>query len=395
MARARAAYFRTHRSAKARAAFVKAQQQKLRALRAAAACTVPPLPPSSSASCSFMLAPHPLFGRGPIGYPVLNEGPLDRTTFLPPLGHVEGILIFADFPDAPGDTDPAGLIPQHTGDARWFAEASHGRFTVSLTGLPRWVRLPLPMASYLPPNAGAFEFAAAAIAAADPFVDFSRYQYVTVLAPPGWPQNQAFMRPAGHGARVDGTEIRFGNTLGPDIRRFGTGASWTLNHELLHSMGLPDLTGRALGWDPMSYGTGAPTPTHLLGWHKWLFGWIDPAQLTCVVERGTLEETLTPIAVAGGKKLVVVPVTPSLTYVVEARRRIGYDSHACEEGVIVYVVDSTRGGNDDAIVLRGPARCGLTVPGAFRTGSGFEDERVTVEVLASDGRDYRVRVTKK
>jgi hypothetical protein len=251
------------------------------------------------------------------------------------------------------------------------------------------------MASYLPPHAGAFEFAAAAIAAADALVDVSRYQYVAVLAPRGWPQNQAFSRPAGHGARADGSEIRFGNTLGPDIRRFGAGASWTLNHEVLHTFGLPDLAGRALGWDPMSYGQGAPSPTHLFGWHKWLLGWIDPPQLTCQLEPGTLEETLTPIAVAGGKKIVVVPVTASRAYVVEARRRIGWDSHACEEGVVIYAVDSQRTGNDDAIVMKGPARCGLFASGAFKPGTSFEDEHVKVDVLATDGRDFRVRVTKK
>ena len=391
----RAAYFRKHKSRKARAAFVKAQQKKLRALRAAAACSVPPLPPSSSASCSFMLAPHPEVGRGPLGYPVLNEGPIDRRVFMPSIGHVEGVLIFVDFPDSPGDADPAGLVGQHTADTRWFEEVSHGRFTLTMSAVPRWIRLPLPMASYLPPHAGAYEYAAAALAAADPFVDFSRYQYVTLLNPRGWPQNQAFMRPAGYGARVDGTEIRFGNTFGPDIRRFGTGASWTLNHEMLHAMGLPDLGGRALDWDPMAYGTAAPTPSHLFGWHKWLLGWIDPPQLTCLMGPGTLEETLTPIAVNGGKKIVVVPVTASSAYVVEARRRIGYDSHACEEGIVIYTVDSRRTGNDNAIVMRGPARCGLLASGAFRSGTSFEDEHVKVEVLASDGRDYRVRVTKK
>jgi M6 family metalloprotease-like protein len=395
LAPARAAYFRKQKSPKARAAFVRAQQKKLRSLRAAAACSVPPLPPSSSASCSFQLAPHPDVERFRFSFPVLHGGPIDPLPFMPSIGHVEGVLIFVDFPDSPGDADPAGLVAQHTTDIRWFGEASYGRFSMAMSAVPRWVRMPLPMASYQPPNASMYDYAAAALRAADPFVDFSRYQYVTFLNPRGWPTNQALMRPVGYGTRVDGVEIRFGNTFGPDIRRFGTGASWTLNHEILHTMGLPDLGGRALDWDPMSYGTAAPTPAHLFGWHKWLLRWLDPPQLTCLTAPGTLEETLTPIAVAGGKKIVVVPVTASYAYVVEARRRIGFDSHACEEGVVIYSVDSQRTGNDNAIVMRGPVRCGLIASGAFRTGTSFEDEHVKVEVLASDGRDYRVRVTKK
>ncbi len=170
---------------------------------------------------------------------------------------------------------------------------------------------------------------------------------------------------------------------------------WARGYSKRFGIVYPDLGGRALDWDPMSYGTAAPTPAHLFGWHKWLLRWLDPPQLTCLTAPGTLEETLTPIAVAGGKKIVVVPITASFAYVVEARRRIGFDSHACEEGVVIYSVDSQRTGNDNAIVMRGPVRCGLIASGAFRTGTSFEDERVKVEVLASDGRDYRVRVTKK
>ena len=62
MAADRAAYFKTHKSPKQRSAFVKAQQKKLAALRRGAACTVPPLPPSSAASCAFSWL-HTLAGR--------------------------------------------------------------------------------------------------------------------------------------------------------------------------------------------------------------------------------------------------------------------------------------------------------------------------------------------
>ena len=48
MAKARAAYFKTHKSKKQRAAFLKAQQKRLKALQTTAACSVPPLPPSST-----------------------------------------------------------------------------------------------------------------------------------------------------------------------------------------------------------------------------------------------------------------------------------------------------------------------------------------------------------
>ena len=142
-------------------------------------------------------------------------------------------------------------------------------------------------------------------------------------------------------------------------------------------------------------GNDPPGLSHLLGWHKWQLRWIDPPQLTCLSSPGTIEETITPIAVRGGKKLVVVPISDTYAYTVEARRRIGYDKNACEEGVLVYAIDSTRGGYEDPVILKGQPRCGNVTPGAFRTGQVHDDQYVKVEILATDGRSYRVRVTKK
>ena len=104
---------------------------------------------------------------------------------------------------------------------------------------------------------------------------------------------------------------------------------------------------------------------------------------------------MTPIAVKGGKKLVVVPVTTTVAYAVEVRRPIGLDRGACDEGVIVYRIDSTRASYEAPIVLLGKPRCSNVSPGAFKTGQMAEDASVKVEVLAQNGRDYRVRVTKK
>ena len=50
---------------------------------------------------------------------------------------------------------------------------------------------------------------------------------------------------------------------------------------------------------------------------------------------------------------------------------------------------------EDPIILAGPPRCGNVTPGAFATGGVHEDQYVKVEVLAQDGKNYRVRVTRK
>jgi M6 family metalloprotease-like protein len=392
MAKDRASYFRTHKSAKQRAAFLKAQQKKLKTLQSAAACSVPPLPPSSSASCSPELAPMP-FGR-------LGEGTIDRTRRQPAAGRINSIGLFLDYPDAPGSpAAPATLARSYAVEPGWWQEVSNGRLSVSLTPDARWIRMPAPTTSYLPINSGesVYRYVKDAIAAADPTVDFSRYNHVSFWNAPGFnvTTGSAFILPELGGMPpivADGRPIQFGVFLGPDVSG-RVPQIW--NHEQLHVLGLPDLGGRAVGWDTTSYANDPPGLSHLLGWHKWQLRWIDSPQLTCIEAPGTVEETLTPIAAPGGKKLVVVQVDSYLAYAVEVRRRIGYDRLACGEGVLVYKIDSRRGGYDDPIVLLGTPRCGNVTPGAFQTGAVAENEHLKVEVLATDGRNYRVRVTKK
>ena len=95
MAKDRAAYFKTHKSKKQRAAFLKAQQKKLKALQATAACSVPPLPPSSSASCSPELTP----GRAGRS---AERRPDPLALRQPPIGRDDSVILFLDYPDSPG-----------------------------------------------------------------------------------------------------------------------------------------------------------------------------------------------------------------------------------------------------------------------------------------------------
>ena len=407
MADRRAAYFLRTKSKARRAAFLKQETRRLNALRAAAACTVPPLPPSSDGSCAFTLAPNAENVRSQHDptRPATNtnEGPILPGTFLRSLGPVRSLTLLVDFSDRPATERASAFGTFFTLDTKHLEEISYGRFTVTSDVHPEWIRMPRPASSYPLPSGFNFQpFIRDAVAAADPVVDFSRYDHVFVIATPTFPSSSngwAFL--PGRGASTsDGVEVRFVSTLQPDARFQPGGAHMLANHEFLHTMGLPDLRFSpepSTAFDPMSSGgSGA----HLHGWHKWLFGWLDPPQLTCLTTQGRVEETLTAIARPLGKKLVVVPVDPSVAYVVEARVRVGLDRAICDEGVLVYTVDSqlgnaqTREGRG-VLNLKGTPKCGAGGAGAFRPGEAFEDARVKVEVLARDATAYRVRVTKK
>ena len=388
MAAARRAYFKKHREAKLRRAFARRQSARLRVLQTAAACTVPALPASSGESCTFKFPPN----QGTFRF---SEGPLS-SDWLSPRGRVDAVLIFVDFPDAPG-VNASGLVPRLTTHVPWFDEVSYGRFNLSVTPVQSWFRVPRPTSSYPPLNQSVHhpDLFADAIAASDAAVDYSKYQAVFVVGARGWNQGVGgpFLAPPGSGIRADGREIRYGVVLGPSVFDNGRPAN-TLNHEFLHTLGLPDVHGgnnSVGGWDPMG---GLYSTNHVVGWHKWLLGWLDPAQLTCLSRPGQLEETLTQLDRPGGKKLVVVPTSGTTAHVVEVRRRSGYDGTICKEGVLVYTVDSLRPSAQGPISVGNGGGC---FPGGapFQVGRAFEDAKVKVEVLASDGRAFRVRVTQK
>ena len=85
---------------------------------------------------------------------------------------------------------------------------------------------------------------------------------------------------------------------------------------------------------------------HFLAWQKWKLGWLDPSQLTCLDGPGEVTTTITPLERSGGLKAIVVPTGLSSVYVIEARKRIGEDDWLCDDGVLIYSVNSSiRSGN--------------------------------------------------
>jgi M6 family metalloprotease-like protein len=266
------------------------------------------------------------------------------------------------------------------------------------------------------------DYMADAIRAADTSVDFSGYQVVYVVAARGTgvDRSPAFQAYPGSGIQADGTEIRYGATFFQDTRSDARYAANVFIHETGHILGLPDLYGvfdnpngnfwhlfRFAGsWDMMSLNDPGG---HFLAWQKWKLGWLDPSQLTCLDGPGEVTTTITPLERSGGLKAIVVPTGLSSLYVIEARKRIGEDGWLCDDGVLVYSVNSSvRSGNgpvqvhaaqrDGSIDARN--RCGPLYNAPFDSARGevarFADDAagLTVQVLSSSAKGYRVRVTR-
>ncbi|MYS52076.1 M6 family metalloprotease domain-containing protein, partial [Streptomyces sp. SID6013] len=230
-----------------------------------------------------------------------------------PARALDAVMVFLSFPDSQPLTAPAELAADHfpaTGD--FFRRASYGAFTLRPHPLRDWIRMPSPSTSYAIRRDWSPEHRAAylrdALAAADPHVDFSRYDVVYFVADPDAP-----------GVDSDATKVVNLDTPmradGTDIRRVVTVFEnhppdrLVLAHETGHVFDLPDLYHRPVDgkgdwdthvgdWDLMGSQFGlAPD---LFGWHKWKLGWLQPRQVACVRGGEPTRLTLEPLGAGPG-----------------------------------------------------------------------------------------------
>jgi len=146
-------------------------------------------------------------------------------------------------------------------------------------------------------------------------------------------------------------------------------------HEFGHSLGLPDLYDRTPKRNPDSYGIGdwglmasgswlggggwrdGSSPAHPCAWSKVFLGWVEPTVIT---------STTSPIQVqvnqaeTAGATVIQLLSNPDGTddwswsgggageyFLLEYRRKTGYDSELPGEGLLIWHIDESRGNNDD------------------------------------------------
>jgi M6 family metalloprotease-like protein len=505
MPKDRAAYFKKHKKAKQRKAFVKSQQAKLKRLQDAAACEVPPgdtTPPSllsasadgstvtvifdedvvadgasftvhvngaartpqsvsasgktvtltlaqpvggddvvsldygggvrdaagnataaasgvvvanaTPAPCSFMVSNNGLAGPGQA-----NEGPTDTTLYAPSHGQLRGIVLWLDFSDAPASESIPTLTDQLVPPAEGaYMAMSYGRFGLKVDAAARWFRLPHPSTYYgLNAADGAGhkdQYIADSIQAADPDIDFSRYDVVYLVASAGASDDmttETDRLPGSPLAIADGTEIRHAVFIGSHRLQEPRHGSDGVIHETGHVLGLPDLYADYTavgGWDPMSFNI--QPGAELMAWQRWKLGWLDPAQIRCAQPGRTVEATLTPLETSGGLKMVVAPLDANRALVLENRQPLGNDARLCDKGILAYTVDGSKTWTGVPIRVlpahpgtdTDPAKqqqCGPRYDATLDLGAGetptLHDaaDGVTVELKSASGNAYVVRVT--
>lgn len=321
-------------------------------------------------------------------------------------GVVNGSVLFVDFSDAPASRSPEETFAFISPEAELaFTTMSYGRMNLVWEPHFEWLRADLPSTGYDWGNDVERWLAYIQDAAdkASPVVDFSETDFLLVVANPDadaiWIGPALATGPEWGGIEVDGADgeprmIFNGATSGADL--LGWGPLW-LNHEAAHALGLVDLYDLSYvdefgftGDFSLMGNIGGRAP-EFFAYERWLLGWVDDDQVSCISESDSTA-TLNAVEEVGGTKLAIVKTGPTRAVVVESRRRLGYDQDIAESGALVYTVDtSVETGQGPIIVQRQGDEEFDRAP--LGVGDSLTVDGVTIVVLAAEEHSDSVRIT--
>ena len=275
-------------------------------------------------------------------------------------GVIRALIIPVSFTDVAGNGEPSQVYKSMAeGTHNFFYKQSQGRVSFQFTTLKTYVNLNVSVKSF---NLGSYNAGdptglfKAGIAAADPIVDFSKFDVVYVLPPSNVASNQIAYGPA-FPNNIDGTDfftedgrVMNGSVGGADAWQSLEGAGWKwMAHETGHLFGLFDWytldnTNPYGPWDIMSLNW-TTEAIELNSWNRFISGWLDDNQVTCIektrLDLNPKEFSVEVLGVDSKKiKATMIKLSDSKILVLEARATAGLDKVApINSGLLIYTVD--------------------------------------------------------
>ena len=283
------------------------------------------------------------------------------TSRLKNLGTVKGIMVFVEFLDVKGTDDPIIVAPTFIDKFQdFYSKASYGQLNFKVDVHPKYLLIEKRSSDYgmnVWGQGDPTQYFSDGVTAADPYVNFSSYDFVVIMPPSGI--QSILYGPAFPWAKVQTNEgvIRFGTVGGADQRNASaTGWAW-LSHEIGHTLGFEHQYGYVGPiWDLMDnvYVTAG---TELFAWHRFLQGWLSEQQLDCL-DRNAIKTNkyLNYVSAIEDQnsnlKTVIIPLNSQQAIVIESRRSRGFDDFGLQyEGALVYIVDVSKDSNEKAIEI--------------------------------------------
>jgi M6 family metalloprotease-like protein/uncharacterized repeat protein (TIGR01451 family) len=255
------------------------------------------------------------------------------------------------------------------GADHYWRETSYNKANVAGSSALGWLPLPEPSIAYQEFFLGGITINRPkslqdCTAAADPYVDFSRYAGIALFVPvPPVTSGGVWFFGGGIITELDGPRRFMSVVWMPteigESQEFVTVGADILIHEMGHGFGLPHSSGPYnetydSAWDVMSmsgglscYRADSPfgcTPQNTISAHKERLGWLEASQIVTVTESGAVEVVLNRLArpAGSGPLMIKAPIGDTQRfYTVEAREFAGYDKVLHAEAVIIHEVDPT------------------------------------------------------
>lgn len=317
-------------------------------------------------------------------------------------GDVRGIVLYVEFSDVKGTDDPvtdaATYVPKFE---QYYKSNSYGNLNLKMDIYSEYLQINRNSGFYKMDTWGGgdpYAYWKDALAAADPYVDFSPYELVVVMPPSGISKiiyGPSFPMPSTSevGKTAEKT-IYNGAVGGADQRNRSTRWIW-LAHEVGHVFGMEHqftYDSEAV-WDLMNNVYFATAP-ELFGWHRFLQGWTSDTNVKCLdasdLTSANRTVLLEPLATTNsGSKISIVRLDAQRALVVEVRRILGTDTldgNNQYEGTIVYVIDVSKRSNEGAISMVIPTSQRTSnnrIVGNMREGEYVEYEGIRFTILKS------------
>jgi immune inhibitor A len=327
-----------------------------------------------------LIAQRPAYTR-----PHTLSAPSPVSTSSPVIGERRALVLLVDFQD-----NPSSKLRQHyidmlfssgkypTGSLRdYYYEASYHKLTITgdVSGGDSkgegsdkgWYRAPKACSYYADQKYGFGEYPKNATRLVEDAVDLAagHVDFANYDVDGDGEVDALFIVHAGLGAEVSGLTSHIWSHIsnippktvdGVRVSRYSMepedGNSGVFCHELGHVFGLPDLYDYDMdsagtgSWDLMaggSWNNGGLTPAHPVGWCKVRLGWVKPqlvsGSLESIILKPSIQYQETYRMPAGGNEKEY--------FLIENRKRTGFDSYIPGEGLMVQHVDENQRNNND------------------------------------------------
>jgi M6 family metalloprotease-like protein len=330
---------------------------------------------------------------------------------MPSTGKVRNLFLFVDFPDNPSTSSTKKFADNYFTKAKKFLEdISYGKMTPELTVSSKVFRINKNSSSYKLFNDGQGDFqglAQDALNAADNDIDFSNFDLVTIVPPANTKQIKTAGALTGGSELLKTKDRNFSSAIGIGGNKLSNfnqpGFGWSFYaHEFGHVLGITHPFKYVEGkpgpiWDLM--GNGGTSVPEFIGWHRFILNWLGEKEIVCLSKdsKGTVEQTLKPLnSKEAGKKLLIKPLSATQALVVEVRRQSVFDKLTPNEtGVLVYLVDVTKGDDQGIITIITSKKTtkDTQILGSLKPGEKVSYKGVTIQVVSSNKSGDTIKVS--